>query len=258
MRSLDRRALGRPRISRRPAIERLETRDLMASASAGTVSNALVGSRPPGSFLNPAVIQQAVNTLYPPGSALGTPTPREIRRETFTARWEGTYTIGVPRFSDRGDTIHIYGVSGGANQFLKGKFQIALFPPANPSATPTPGNPYANQVTGVAGLVTQNYLQSGGLLALDLNAPGNTQDPSAMPTKLTWTYDSNTSAGPYSAPGGVPPGQGFTQGTGELDIQYHPAAHPEPGTLGSGTVVVTFQGLINTSQIVSAVSKFIS
>ena len=31
-----------------------------------------------------------------------------------------------------------------------------------------------------------------------------------------------------------------------------------PGTRGSGRVVITFQGLINTSQIVSAVSKFIS
>ncbi len=242
--------------SHRPVLERLEPRELLSAAP-----SALVGSRPPGPFLNPAVIQQAVNELYPPGSPTGTPTPREIRRQTLTARWEGNYTIGVPRFSDRGDTIHIYGVSGGANQFLKGKFQIALFPPADPNASPNPGNPYANQTTGVAGLITQNYLQSGGLLVLDLNAPaspGTSTSTGALPTHLTWTYDAKTSAGPYSAPGGITPGSGFTQGTGTLDIEYHPAAHPQPGTLGSGTVVVTFQGLINTSQIVSAVSKFIS
>ena len=46
--------------------------------------------------------------------------------------WVGQYTIGPPRFSDRASTIHLYGVAGGSNQFLKGKFQIALFPPADP------------------------------------------------------------------------------------------------------------------------------
>lgn len=79
-----------------------------------------------------------------------------------------------------------------------------------------------------------------------------------MPTELTWTYDSNTSAGPYSSPVGILPGSGYTQGTGTVEIHWIPDLHPLPGTRGSGKVVVTFQGLINTSQIVSAVSKFIS
>lgn len=184
---------------------------------------------------------------------------REIRRETFTVRWVGQYTIGPPRFSDRASTIHLYGVAGGSNQFLKGKFQIAIFPPANPSATATPGNPYANQITGVAALIGQNYLQSGSNVVLDLNgtpAPGSA--PNELPSQLTWTYDSNTSAGPYASPGGVAPGSGFTQGAGTLQIRWSPDARPLAGTRGSGRVVITFQGLINTSQIVSGVSKFIS
>ena len=37
-------------------------------------------------------------------------------------------------------------------------------PPANPNATPTPGNPYANQVTGAVGIFTKNFLQTGNLL----------------------------------------------------------------------------------------------
>ena len=53
-----------------------------------------------------------------------TPTPAEVHRQTFAARWIGQYTVGPPRFSDRASTIHAYGVSGGSNQFLKGKFQI--------------------------------------------------------------------------------------------------------------------------------------
>src|SRR5262249_55152594 len=137
---------------------------------------------------------------------------REIRRQTFTERWIGKYTIGPPRFSDRASTIQLYGVSGGSNQFLNGQFDMAIFPPATPGATPTPGNPYANQITGVVSLFGQNYLQSGSNLVIDLNgtpAPGSA--PDALPTQLSWTYDSNTSAGPYAAPGGVAPGSGFTQ-----------------------------------------------
>ena len=222
-------------------------------------SGGLFGKRAPGPFLNPAVIAQAAAALYPPGSPTGTPTPREIRRQIFTARWTGQYTIGPPRFSDRASTIHLYGVDGGSDQFLKGKFQIALFPPADPSATPTPGDPFANQVIGVAGLFTQNYLQTGALLVLDLNAaPAAGASASALPTHLTWTYDSNASASNYSAPGAIVAGGGFTEGTGTLDIEYFPSAHPRPGTQGSGTVIVTFQGLINTNQVTSAVSKLIS
>ena len=179
-------------------------------------------------------------------------------RQTFTARWIGRYTIGPPRFSDRANTIHLYGTDGGSNQFFRGKFNIAIFPPADPAATPTPGNPFANQITGVAALYGQNYLQSGSMTLLDLNgtpAPGSS--PDALPNQLSWTYDFNTSAGPYAAPGGIAPGSGFTQGTGTVQIHWIPDPHPLPGTMGSGQVVLTFQGLINTSQIASAVSKFI-
>jgi hypothetical protein len=97
------------------------------------------------------------------------------------------------------------------------------------------------------------------MLVLDLNGtpPAGTA-PAALPTQLSWTYDSNSSAGPYAAPGGVPPGAGYTQGAGTVQLHWIPDAHPVPGTSGSGRVVLTFQGLINTSQIVSAVSKFIS
>ncbi len=269
----------RDRRRRRPILEGLEPRELpsatpMAAATASPRSpvrpsaaivahpespNGLLGQRAPGGFLNTRVLQQVAAALYPANSAPGVPTPSEIRRQTFTARWVGKYTIGPPRFSDRASTIHLYGVSGGSNQFLKGKFDIAIFPPANPGATPTPGNLYADQITGVASLFGQSYLQSGSMLVLDLNgtpAAGATRD--SLPTQLTWTYDNNTSGGPYAAPGGVVPGSGYTQGAGIVQIRWSPDPHPAPGTSGSGHVVVTFQGLINTSQIVSGVSKFIS
>jgi hypothetical protein len=203
---------------------------------------------------SPAVIQQVVQLLYGPNSPTPmTPSPSTVRRQIFVARWEGQYAVGPPRFSDRASTIHIYGVSGGSNQFLKGKFQIAIFSPSDPHATPTPGDPYANQVTGVASLVPQNVLQSGSQLVLDLNSGTSTGAASSgLPTRLSWTYDFNASAGAYAAP------VGFLQGAGILDIKYIPDPRPLPGTMGSGKAIVTFQGLINASRLVSPVSKVIS
>lgn len=251
----------------RPVLEGLEGRELPSAPSPSAPAvvarpdspNGLLGKRAPGPFLDPALLRQLAAEIYPTGTGAGSPTPAEIRRETFTARWVGQYTIGPPRFSNSASTIHLYGTAGGSDQFLKGKFDIAIYPPANPSATPTPGDPLANQVTGVASLFGQNYLQSGAMLVLDLNGtPAAGSAPGALPTKLSWTYDNNTSGGPYAAPGGIVPGQGFTQGAGVMQLRWIPSAHPAPGTSGSGQVVITFQGLINTSQIVSGISKFIS
>ncbi len=246
---------GRDRRSRsraRPVVESLETRALMSGAAVGS-HHGFYGSQPQGPFLNPAVIAASADLLYGPGSASPmTPTPREIKRQTFTARWIGRYTIGPPRFNDRASTIHFYGVDGGSNAFLKGKFQIALFPPADPNAAPTPGDPYAGQTTGVAALFPQNYLQTGGLLVLDLHgAQGNPAANGSLPRHLTWTFDTN-SGGPFIAP------VGFNQGAGTLDIVYRPSAHTRAGTLGSGVAMVTFQGLLNYSQMASTVSKYYS
>ncbi len=174
----------RPRC--RPRVEGLETRELLSHVVPAAAHRAT------SSLPNPAVIEQAVQLLYGPNSQTPmTPSPTEVHRQVFTARWIGQYTVGPPRFSDRADTIHAYGVSGGSNQFLKGKFQISLFPPANPNATPTPGNPYANQVTGVAGLIPENILQSSSVLALDLNGssssgagPLDFSDPSHVDLRL--------------------------------------------------------------------------
>ncbi len=232
---------------RRPSLEALEARDLPSNMLPKV-------ARVDSAFLpNPAVIEQSVNLLYGPNSATPmTPTPREVKRETFTARWIGQYTIGPPTFSDRASTIHAWSKKGGSNQFHIGKFQMELFPPANPGAAPNPGNPFANRVTGLAALTAQNYLQSTAIVMLDLSAPAVPgADPRALPTHLSWTYDPS-SAGAYTVP------KQFSQGTGTLDIKWAPDAHPLPGTLGSGKMIVTFQGLINANEIASPVSPVYS
>jgi hypothetical protein len=233
-------------------VEALETRELMSTASQSAALTAQI--EPQADLINSALIQEFANLLYGPNSPTPmTPTPQELKRQLFTAAWTGQYTVGPPRFSDRASTIHAYAVSGGSNQFLKGKLNLELFPPADPSATPTPGDPYANQVTGIAGLIPENILQSGNELVLDLSAiesPGS--NPLTLPTSLTWTYDNNSSAGAYAAPAL------FTQGAGTLSIKWIPDAHPLPGTMGSGKMIVIFKGLINDSQVVNPIAKVIS
>jgi hypothetical protein len=238
----------------RPAIECLESREL---PSANITSGQLIGKGKVQPFLDPNVITQAAAALYgPPPTAQNPnpnyPTPAEIRREEFTASAIGQYTIGPATFSDRSERIYGSGRNSASNAWLKAKWQVVLYPPADPNATPNPGDPYANQVTGVVVFITQNYLQSGTGLMLDLNAnvaPGS--DPRALPTHGTWTYDTNSS-GAFTGP------FGFTEGTGTWTARYIADAHPKAGTEGSGTVVFEFQGLYNFSQIVSGVSKYYS
>jgi hypothetical protein len=272
---------------RKPDVERLEARDLPSSlplahaaahagqrAAAATVDSAesphrsagsgtlgyypaadgLLGAKPPQRFLDPKVIQQSVELLYtgPNATTPMTPTPREVLRQIFTASWIGEYIVGPPTFSDRASTIYFHAVKGGSNAFLKGKFQMVLYPPADPDATPTPGDPYANQTVGLANLINQNFLETGGMLVLNINTtPGLVSNTGSLPTHLTWTYDT-ASGGTFTAPAG------FTQGTGTLDIKYLPDRVPLPGTRGSGTMIVEFQGLINYSQLISATSKVYS
>ena len=235
----------------RPEVEGLEVRDLPSVAQPLATSNRAEATR----FPNPAVIANSINLLYGPNSATPqTPTAAEVKRETFTAKWTGTYTVGAPRFSDRASTIHFYSKDGGTNQFLKGKLQVVLFPPADPNATPNPGDPFANQVTGYAALFEQNFLQSSSLAILDISGPPpSAADPQALPTHLNWTYDSFASAGAY-----VAPALDFFQGQGVLDIQYIPDAHPLPGTQGSGHFNISFQGVLNCSQLFSPVSPVTS
>jgi hypothetical protein len=247
----------------RPECEDLEARDLLstllvstASLSPGSAASAAMvqtaASTGRQAFPEPAVIANSIDLLYGPNSLTPrTPTPAEVKRQTFTAKFTGTYTVGPPRFNDRSVTIHAYSKAGGSNQFQMGKMQLVIFPPANPNAQPNPGNPYANQVTGIAAVFTHNYLQTGGLAVLDLNGlPAAGADPLTLPTHLNWTYDSFSSAGPYTGPS-----LDFNQGTGIVVIQYMPDRHPQPGTMGSGRLIVAFQGVINTNQITSAIAK---
>ena len=98
---------------------------------------------------------------------------RDPPRRYSLARWVGQYTIGPPRFSDRASTIHALRRLGRIQPVPQGQVRHGtLSPPADPGATPTPGDPYANQLTGVAGLFNQNILQSSSVARARLERHG--------------------------------------------------------------------------------------
>jgi hypothetical protein len=215
------------------------------------------------------------NQVFPPGTyQVPQPTADEVKRETFVQRFTGRYVIGPPRFSNQAATIHIYsrGSNGTSNQFLHSRSQIILFTPADPNAQPTTNDPVAGKVIGLVTAFPLSFLNSSSYLPLDVtNLPGvASNDPSALdhglPSRLAVTYDpvgggiyaspqftstpavqTNATTGqPFPLLTGTAGVVNFQSGTGVLNINYVPDKHPQAGTRGSGTAVVTITVLINT------------
>jgi hypothetical protein len=227
------------------------------------------------------------NQVFPPGTyAVPQPTGTELLRESFVQRFTGRYVIGPPRFSNQSATIHIYsnGNNGPSNQFLHARSQIILFTPADPAAKPSTNDPVAGLVTGLVSTFSQNFLQSSSYQIFDVtNVRGvASNDPSALdhglPAHLAITWDP-VSGGAYATPqfsttpavqtdattgqpvplmGGSGGAVAYFQGAGLLDIKYAPDAHPRADTRGSGTAVVTIQGLVNTTGATNAIAKQIN
>ncbi len=158
--------------------------------------------------------------VFPPGTyETPQPTPAEIHRETYWATFSGTYTVGPPRFSNQSKTIHIFsdGKNTVSNQALRGRSQLILFPPADPTAQPTTADPVAGQSVGLLSLFTADFFQTSDNLFLDLTTSPNykggpsfsglpnipADDPSALnhglPSKLYFLLDSDGGGG-YTQP----------------------------------------------------------
>jgi hypothetical protein len=178
----------------------------------------------------------------------------------------GRYTVGPGRFDTQALTIHGYGKPATTNQSQKAHFQYALFEPSNPS----------NPVYGELNILPGNMLQSGSNLILEMQGPTGTE-VNGLPTRLYWfrsvssgtaytgtgvalpAYNNfptnyfNSQGAPASpqpgSPGGPDPTSvaNWSMGFGTVTFSYVPDAHPQPGTLASGKVVVVARGLLNTS-----------
>jgi hypothetical protein len=289
----------------RPRIEGLEGRDLPSGASpslemiaaareSSTASAQVSASSSIPSWVDLNYLHSLVNTLYGPVTTTmpvtiggqtfpaGTynvpqPTAHEFRREIFWVQFVGHYSVGAPRFSNQASTVHIYsnGRSATSNQFLNGRAQMILFPPADPTASPTTEDPVAGQVVGLFSAFTSNVLQSGDNLEAEItNLPGTaSNDPATLqnglPAHLQFLIDpGGVSGGLYSTPayqttpatienadtgqsiaatGGSGGAVAFNQGAGKVDILYIPTNRLRSGASQSGTVIVRMQGLINTT-----------
>lgn len=235
-------------------------------------------------WVDEGFLQSLVSTLYAPvdGSPVPQPTPSEVRRQTFWLEFVGHYWVGAPRFANQSATIHIYsdGRNVTSNQSLLGRAQLLVFPPADPTATPTTLDPVAGQVTGLFSYFAANVLQSGTVLFADTtNPPGVlSNDPSmldhGLPSKLQFTIDPNgVSGGIYATPtytvttaaGQSSPAAGGSggavanhSGAGQIDIKYIPTNHLLDDAKQSGTVIVRMQGLINTTGVLNPIYKGIN
>jgi hypothetical protein len=259
---------GSGRRRRRPLIERLEDRELLASHPLGPTL--------PGRHYPARDVQQFVPILYPAGTPQ--PTAAEIERESFDFKGTGRYTIGPGGFSDQSITIHGYGKPGISNISRRFHFQFVVNEPS--SSAPD------QVVSGNMNFVAGNFLQNSADLIVDLVGPTGTE-VNGLPTHLYWIPDANqASSGPFAETGIAFPGhsnfpanyfnaegvpvsplsQGLAPtsvnnwglGLGDVSFKYIPDAHPVKGSLGSGTVIVVMHGLINLSGAQSQADKNIN
>jgi hypothetical protein len=219
---------GRARRALRPALERVEGRELLSglmvalaaktsTPSAASLLQAEIGAASTGNGNTGGVGNGngLTNNSNTPLLGSGTPTPQELARETFRAGFSGRDYVGPGRFSDQGTTYFYRGI-GGSNMFLHGDFDMAVITPTDPT------KPFL----GLA-VLNDKSTNSSGVLAFDLTGDRNSVDSQGRPTHLTATGDPNIYAGAF-----------YVQAADvSVDIRYG----------ANNAATVTFHGLVYTT-----------
>jgi hypothetical protein len=231
MRPCDRHCSARRR--RRPSVEGLEGRLLLSYAALFAGQN-LRAATAHALFVTPQA-----GTGIPGGSggsgtagatATAQPTPRELRRERFVARFTGSYFTGQGRYTDQAFQIAML-ATGGSNTSFYLNLQLIFFYPTDPT----------QPVVGYAELTPKNVSSSGNAIGMDLTA--NAQQPGyhGLPTEFTWSVNGPNAVNASS-------GGAFSNATGQgtLQVRYYPNGQGPLHGFGQGTVALSFQGLINT------------
>jgi hypothetical protein len=166
----------------------------------------------------------------------GTPKPGELKRQQFTARFVGPYSVVPGRTNTQAIQTLIQG-AGTANTMLHSDIQIRLVTPKDSS----------QPIGGVSTIFDRN-INSNTTLGLDLAAPQQDVDSTGRPVHIpTVTIDANISSGVYV--------EAYAQGT--INIHYIPNGQHSPGVISQGTAIVTVHAQIytaNTSFILRNVS----
>lgn len=205
----------------RPALERMESRELLSGITAALANRRplapMVSTAQSGSGATP------VNEFFTPTEG-EVPTPRELARERFVAAMGGPYAIGPGMFTDQALHISASGV-GSSSAFLHGNYQMSIVVPKDPT----------QPITGVVSMFDRN-INSGGLFSVDLTGTPGGFDRAGRPNLFTYVTDVNLSAGIF--------GESDIHGT--LQVRYQPSGRPSPGGFEQGTAQVLFRAQVFT------------
>jgi hypothetical protein len=230
----------RPRRRNVPRLERLEPRDLPTVL----VGPDAVVPKTPAAMPDPSPAQikalaastgsgggTTTPTVAPGnGEMIGEPTPHEVLRQLFVARFKGKYVIGSGRFTGTAEALSSLGYGGG-NQALHWLSNMRIVVPTDPT----------QPITGTIYMNGRNIANTGNSLVLALQGDPTTA-VNGFPTHYTWNVDP-ASGGIYSS------ANGYATGHGTLDIRFFPAQPgPVPGSR-SGQLQYSIIGFINASGI---------
>jgi hypothetical protein len=194
------------------------------SDSGGFASSISLG----GTALNQGPVLNADGSINNMALApTGTPKPGALKRQQFTARYVGPYSV-VPGETTTQATQTLIQGAGTANTMLHSDIQMRLVTPIDPS----------QPIGGVSTIFDRN-LNTNTVLGLDLSAPQSDVDSSGRPDQFpTVTIDANISSGTYV--------EGYSQGI--INIRYIPGGrHTIPGAISQGTAIVTIHAQIYTA-----------
>jgi hypothetical protein len=225
----------------RPDLERFETRVLLSAITDILAANSVAlagGPSESGQF--PSSIALGKRTLNqgpllnPDGTInnqalapTGTPRPGALRREKFSARYVGPYSV-VPGETTTQATQTLIQGAGTANTMLHSDIQMRLVTPIDSS----------QPIGGVSTIFDRN-LNTNTVLGLDLAAPQSDVDSRGRPDEFpTVTIDANITSGTYV--------EGYSEGV--ISIRYIPGGRRTiPGAISQGTAIVTIHAHIYTA-----------
>ncbi len=168
---------------------------------------------------------QGTNLILMP---TGTPTARELKRQRFTATFEGHYTVGAGQFSTQALQVHINAV-GGANTMAHPDIQMRIIKPVDPTLPNS----------GVLAIFDRN-LNSNTVLGLDFSGPFGNVDRGGRPDFFNQlSIDANESSGVYD--------EAYSQGI--MQIRYIPSGKHTPGVFSQGTAIIKIQAQIYTTGV---------
>ena len=148
----------------------------------------------------------------------GNPKPGELKRQQFTARFVGPYSVVPGRTTTQATQTLIQG-GGTASTMLHSDIQIRLVTPKDSSLP-----------IGGVGTIFDRNINSNTALGFDLSAPQQDVDGGGRPNHFpTVTIDDNSSSGVYV--------ESYAQGT--VNIHYIPSGRHTAGVLSQGTAIVT-------------------